>query len=78
MSNGNFPAYPVSNPANSSFGGGPQQNGMTYRQYLVAQLAPVALNAFFSHDAWSGYDEMAGSLMNAVDAILAAERETTE
>ena len=53
-------------------------NGITYRQLLVAQIAPAFVDAFFNHDVWDNYDEMAGSLMNAVDALLAAERETTE
>lgn len=75
MSNGNFPAYPVHTSGNPAIGGGPQQTGMTYRQHLAAQIAPAALDAFFNHDAWVNYDEMAGSLMNAVDAIIAAEQE---
>ena len=49
---------------------------LTYRQYLTARIAPNFVDAFFEHDAWSDYDELAGSLMNAVDAILAAEKET--
>lgn len=53
-------------------------NGIAYRQLLVAQIAPAFVDAFFNHDAWDNYDEMAGSLMNAVDAILDAERETSE
>lgn len=69
MSNGKHPAFPC--PSNGT------PTGMTYRQHLVSKMAPVALDAFFKHDAWSDYDELAGSLMNAVDAIIAAEKETS-
>lgn len=78
MNNGNFPAYPVSKTANSSFGGGSQMNGMTYRQLLVAQIAPVCVKHFLNDVDWQDYDDMAGSIMMMVDAIIAAERETTK
>ena len=72
MSKGNFPTFPVT----ARPGCGMDSKGMTYRQHLVAQLAPATVAAFFNHDSWENYDEMAGSLMNAVDAIIAAEQET--
>lgn len=74
MSNGNFPTFPV--PARPGCGLG--DKGMTYRQHLIAQLAPVTVDAFFNHDAFDSYEEMADSLMNAVDAIVTAEQETSE
>ncbi|BBE80247.1 hypothetical protein [Phytobacter sp. MRY16-398] len=74
MSNGNFPTFPV--PARPGCGLG--DKGMTYRQHLIAQLAPIVMDAFFNQDFWENYNEMAGSLMNAVDAIVAAEQETSE
>ncbi|WES69125.1 hypothetical protein [Superficieibacter sp. HKU1] len=66
MSNGKYQTIPRPGAA------------MTYRQHLVAMLAPVILDAFLNQDAWCDYDEMAGSLMHAVDAIIEAEQETTE
>lgn len=63
----NSPAYPCSRNDTAS--------GMTYRQHLIAQLAPIALDAFFNHDAWNDYGEMAKSLINAVDSIIEAEQE---
>ncbi len=74
MSNGNFPVFPVA--ARSGCGLG--SNGMTYRQHLVAQIAPVMLTNFFSNDAWQDYDDLAKTLVMAVDAIIEAERETAE
>lgn len=74
MSNGNFPTFPV--PARLGCGLG--DKGMTYRQHLIAQLAPIVMDAFFNQDFWENYNEMAGSLMNAVDAIVAAEQETSK
>ncbi|GJL37363.1 hypothetical protein TUM17576_41830 [Enterobacter hormaechei] len=74
MNNGNFPTFPVAARPGCGLG----SKGMTYRQHLVAQLAPAFVDAFFNHDTRENYDEMAGSLMNAVDAILDAERETSE
>lgn len=50
--------------------------GMTYRQHLVCQLAPVVAAQHFESNAWSDYDDMAGSLMMMVDSILEAEKET--
>lgn len=47
--------------------------GMTYRQFLIAQMAPAALKAFYEHDAWEDYEDMATSLMRAVDSILEKE-----
>ena len=44
MSKGQQPAYPcprIDTP-----------RGMTYRQHLVVQIAPVMLTNFFSNDAW--------------------------
>ncbi|MDV2871374.1 hypothetical protein [Phytobacter diazotrophicus] len=78
MSNGKFPTSPVSNAANSSVGGGPQMNGMTYRQLLVAQITPVCVNHFLNDVDWEDYDDMAGSIMMMVDVIIAAERETSK
>ncbi|ECH6755298.1 TPA: hypothetical protein ACGT6A_002291 [Salmonella enterica] len=51
---------------------------MTYRQHLVVQIAPVMLTNFFSNDAWQDYDDLAKTLVMAVDAIIEAERETAE
>ena len=68
MSNGRHYAYP--NPSNTTPG------GMTYRQHLVAQIAPAMLANFFSNDAWTDYDDLARTLMMAVDAIIEAEQET--
>lgn len=65
MSNANKSAYPC--PSNAT------PHGMTYRQHLIAQMAPAALAAFYEHDAWDDYEDMAKSLMHAVDAIIAAE-----
>ncbi len=70
MSNGQHYAYP--NPSNATPG------GMTYRQHLVAQLAPVMLANFYSNDVWMDYDDLARILMMAVDAIIEAEQETAE
>ncbi|HGY5830421.1 TPA: hypothetical protein ACNV5T_004216 [Klebsiella michiganensis] len=67
MSNGQHYAYP--NPSNATPG------GMTYRQHLIAQLAPVMLAEFFSNDAWTDYDDLARTLVMAVDAIIEAEQE---
>ncbi|EPY4330024.1 hypothetical protein ACXDJA_005910 [Klebsiella variicola] len=70
MSNGQHYAYP--NPSNGTPG------GMTYRQHLTAQIAPVMLTNFFSNDAWTDYDDLARTLMMAVDAIIEAEQETAK
>ncbi|HGV9335233.1 TPA: hypothetical protein ACNOIO_002422 [Raoultella planticola] len=70
MSNGQHYAYP--NPSNATPG------GMTYRQHLTAQIAPAMLANFFSNDAWTDYDDLARTLMMAVDAIIEAEQETAE
>lgn len=78
MSNGKFPAYPVSNAANSSVGGGPQMNGMTYRQLLLAQITPVCVKHFLNDVDWEDYDDMAATMLGMVDAIIAAEQETSE
>ncbi|WP_167854239.1 hypothetical protein [Escherichia sp. E1130] len=51
---------------------------MTYRQYLVSQLAPVVAAQFFESNAWDDYDDMAGSLMMMVDSIIEAEKETAK
>ncbi|MGG4625201.1 hypothetical protein ACLPHD_12635 [Serratia odorifera] len=48
-------------------------SGMSYRQYLIAQMAPAALTAFYEHDAWEDYQDMAKSLMCAVNELLQAE-----
>ncbi|TNL10472.1 hypothetical protein CYD30_10065 [Kosakonia cowanii] len=50
--------------------------GMTYRQHLVSQLAPVIAVQFFESSAWSDYNDMARSLMTMVDRIIEAEKET--
>ncbi|MHB9322946.1 hypothetical protein ACP3TG_28240 [Phytobacter diazotrophicus] len=71
MKDGNFPAYPV-----ISQGAGPQMNGMTWRQHLVAQVTPVCVKHFLNGVDWEDYDDMAGTIMMMVDAIIAAERET--
>ncbi|HHG1482952.1 TPA: hypothetical protein ACPUNM_000657 [Klebsiella pneumoniae] len=70
MKNGRHYAFP--NPSNTTPG------GMTYRQYLVACLAPVMLTNFFSNDAWQDYDDLAHTMTMAVDAIIEAEQETAE
>lgn len=67
MSNGKQPAFPCHRSDHTP-------SGMTFRQYLVSQLAPVMLKSFFNHDAWSDYDDAARSLMNFVDAIIEAEQ----
>ncbi|MBA1487117.1 hypothetical protein G9H14_09865 [Klebsiella pneumoniae] len=33
---------------------------------------------FFSNDAWTDYDDLARTLMMAVDAIIEAEQKTAE
>lgn len=76
MSNGNFPAYPVHRAGAPAIGGGSQQNG--YRQHLVAQITPVCVKHFLNDVDWQDYDDMAGSIMMMVDAIIAAEQETSE
>ncbi|MDV1015096.1 MULTISPECIES: hypothetical protein [Klebsiella] len=70
MRNGQHYAYP--SPSNATPG------GMTYRQHLIAQIAPVMLADFFSNDAWADYDDLARTLVMAVDAIIEAEQETEE
>ena len=70
MIHGQHYAYP--NPSNATPG------GMTYRQHLVAQIAPAMLANFFSNDAWTDYDDLARTLIMAVDAIIEAEQETAE
>ncbi|EPT4026323.1 hypothetical protein ACVQMG_004644 [Enterobacter roggenkampii] len=52
--------------------------GITYRQHLVAQIAPVCMQHFLNDIDWKNYDEMAGAVMMVVDAIIDAERETSE
>ncbi|EIF1928660.1 hypothetical protein LD351_003543, partial [Salmonella enterica] len=52
--------------------------GMTYRQYLASCLAPVMLTNFLSNDAWQDYDDLASTLMMAVDAIIEAEQESAK
>ncbi|KAB0554570.1 MULTISPECIES: hypothetical protein [Enterobacterales] len=70
MSKGQQPAYPC--PSNAT------PYGMTYRQHLVSQLAPVVAAQFFESNAWDDYDDMAGSLMMVVDSIIEAEKETAK
>ncbi|QLD36206.1 hypothetical protein GOL70_10120 [Citrobacter freundii] len=70
MSKGQHSAYPcprIDTP-----------RSMTYRQHLVVQIAPVMLTNFFSNDAWQDYDDLAKTLVMAVDAIIEAERETAK
>ncbi|MEI9637491.1 hypothetical protein V5055_14655 [Enterobacter hormaechei] len=52
--------------------------GMTYRQYLVCQFAPVLAAQFFENSAWTDYDDFARSLMMMTDSIIEAERETAQ
>lgn len=68
MTEGQHPAYPC--PSNAT------PFGMTYRQHLVSQLAPVIAAQFFDSSAWTDYDDMAGSLMMLVDSIIDAEKES--
>lgn len=70
MKNGRHYAYP--NPSNATPG------GMTYRQYLTSCLAPVMLTNFLSNDAWQDYDDLASTLVMAVDAIIEAEQESSK
>ncbi|RRE56693.1 hypothetical protein EAO06_29530 [Klebsiella pneumoniae] len=42
------------------------------------KIAPVMITNFFSNDAWTDYDDLARTLMMAVDAIIEAEQETAE
>lgn len=70
MSKGQQPAYPCPSIDTPS--------GMTYRQHLVVQIAPVMLTNFFSNDAWQDYGDLASTLVMAVDAIIEAERETAK
>ncbi|EBC2542930.1 hypothetical protein SFF17_000024 [Salmonella enterica] len=70
MKNGLHYAYP--NPSSATPG------EMTYRQYLASCLAPVMLTNFLSNDAWQDYDDLASTLMMAVDAIIEAEQESTK
>ncbi|ELH8382601.1 hypothetical protein Q7X34_002450 [Salmonella enterica subsp. enterica] len=70
MSKGQHSAYPcprIDTP-----------RGMTYRQHLVVQIAPVMFTNFFSNDAWQDYGDLARTLVMAVDAIIEAERETAK
>lgn len=50
--------------------------GMTYRQHLTCQLAPIIAAQFFGNSAWDDYDDMARSLMMMVDSIIEDEKET--
>ncbi|EJD0986055.1 hypothetical protein NZD08_002570 [Salmonella enterica] len=50
----------------------------SYRQYLASCLAPVMLTNFLSNDAWQDYDDLASTLMMAVDAIIEAEQESAK
>ncbi|HBM2838985.1 hypothetical protein [Enterobacter hormaechei] len=52
--------------------------GMTYRQYLVCQFAPVLAAQFFENSAWTDYDDFARSLMMMTDSIIEAEKETAQ
>ncbi|ENS4071266.1 hypothetical protein ACEW9T_001001 [Enterobacter hormaechei] len=52
--------------------------GMTYRQYLVCQLAPLLAAQFFENSAWTDYDDFARSLMMMTDSIIEAEKETAQ
>ncbi|CAH3504742.1 TPA: hypothetical protein P1K58_003059 [Enterobacter kobei] len=70
MSKGQQPAYPC--PSNAT------PFGMTYRQHLVCQLAPVLAAQFFESSAWTDYDDLAGSLMMMADCIIEAEKETAQ
>ncbi|HCI4354587.1 TPA: hypothetical protein ACX3KG_003597 [Raoultella ornithinolytica] len=70
MKNGRH--YAFANPSNATPG------GMTYRQYLTAQIAPVMLTNFFSNDAWQDYDDLARTMVMAVDSIIEAEQETAK
>ena len=68
MSKGQQPAYPcprIDTP-----------RGMTYRQHLVSQLAPVLASQFFEGSAGRNYNDMAGSLIMMVDSIIEAEKES--
>lgn len=71
MKTGQHPAYPCHSTDLSP-------RGMTYRQHLVSQLAPVVAAQFFESSVWSDYDDMAGSLMMIVDSIIEAEKETRD
>lgn len=52
--------------------------GMTYRQHLISQLAPVLAAQFFESSAWTDYDDLASSLMMMADSIIEAEKETAQ
>lgn len=64
--------YASPNPSSATPG------GMTYRQCLASCLAPVMLTNFLSNDAWQDYDDLASTLMMAVDAIIEAEQESAK
>lgn len=70
MSNGRKKAYPC--PSNAT----PQ--GMTYRQYLIAQVTPAVFAAGLNNDAWNDYDDLAITVIGIVDAVLRAECEGEE
>ncbi|EPB2724776.1 hypothetical protein ACT2X3_000745 [Enterobacter hormaechei] len=69
MKKGQHPAYPCARIDTP--------RGMTYRQHLVCQLAPVLASQFFESSLWTDYDDLASSLMMMVDSIIEAEKETS-
>ena len=52
--------------------------GMTYRQHLLTQITPVCVKHFLNDVDWEDYDDMAATMLGMVDAIIAAEQETSE
>lgn len=66
MKKGQHPAYPcprVDTP-----------RGMTYRQHMVSQLAPVFATQFFATGGGSDYGDMVNALMIMVDSLIEAEK----
>lgn len=70
MSNDKNPTFPGHRDAAPS--------GITYRQYLLAQIAPVCVKHFLNDVDWENYDDMAITMLGMVDAMIKAEKETSE
>lgn len=70
MSNGNFPIFPVPARPGCRLG----DKCMTYRQHLLAQIAPVCVKHFLNDVDWEDYDDMAITMLGIVDAMIKAEK----
>lgn len=69
MSNDKNPEFPSHSDATLSV--------MTYRQYLLARIAPVCVKHFLNDVDWENYDDMAMTMLGMVDAMIKAEKETS-